>query len=604
MWVAETKEGRRTCRSKPPPMSSTTLAPAAEILTGMAGASAPAIPDPRLLGAAIVGGEFRLWTLHKGSQWGLKTPVQDDLRGLSPQAAFFHLRGAPSRKERELQSCAGAVSVREFLASPRKLLTAHLLFGGDFALCLEGSYEQRYQDATQTLSALDPPLRRETYLLELARSNQIEQFDEIIAQSLPAHIMRALLSKERKLALLRNGRWASYGRLIRPGHPLHPAQTCRTISSSEAPPTARFLTVCRVAARVIDHRASPVLQVAAGFGATQRASRTRAVSEAIERFAVRNGTASSLRVATEDELLSEGKELLGGTRSLDYASDQFCFVPGPALVPANAQRTWVPATSITSAETLWAPYTHVFNRPDPVNVHDHFRASTSAAAAHSSLRAATAHATNELLERDTFLRWWYDPFATVQMITVPTTLLEQVRTLHGQGIDLRFRQLPSALGDGSTILALLSKQDGVIAGLSNGADTEEAALKSFSEVWMLSRRWPTHKIPAEKVSTALQHMHFWATCGPALRTLVEQKVNRVEIPKNSPPCPPSIPLDVYRVELLTPNTSRRRVVRVLSPTVSTLVFGYNAQPLGRLDALLGHASPFEARGRHLPHLLG
>lgn len=573
----------------------------------MAGSSTlPAIPDPRLLGVAHVGEECRIWTLIRGIPHGGRGPAADWFRdpSLSLEERYRSVVGVALTGASDLNhtdTLPESVTVIEALMNPATLMEAHLLVGGDFVLALVGSELDRRRDFSFVLSAVDPPLRRDTYMACLS-GRFPKYFAESYSTRLPERILVGLRVGHFRLAWLRDDRWRAYRKADLPGHPLNPAQTLRTLRLDDAPEFAKYLSVARVALGVPSDEDRQPIQIAAGTARSPRESRIRAVSEAVERFAIRAGSTGSYRIASEYDLASHGEAFLPAHTLFCYSAEQIARDPRRRPTASNEPIVWVPANSLSTGRTSWVPASLVFIRPE-------FAAPSaptcsSGAAAHETLEQATEHALRELVERDAFLRWWHgdDDSASTSLEILPD-IRPFASSMSTQGRAVRQIELPS-WGDTHTVLTVLTSENGLIAGLACSEDVTAAARKSFSEVWMLSRRWPARAVDMRFVRSPLDHTHFWANCGPRLLNMVDAKIGRAGCSHS--PTPLVGPREFFRVEIQTDAYAQRlRVVRVLSPDCVPLSFGFDNEPLGTLGELgLPAATVARSSPPLVPHILG
>jgi len=367
----------------------------------------------------------------------------------------------------------------------------------------------------------------------------------------------------------------------------------------------------------------------AGFGRGRdaRTASIKAIAEAHERLALARPT-GLVRAPMRSLAHAVDPRTLVCYSSRQYADPRFPYAefdPTRAIFWKEALDTFAGSSTMVAADCVYfasAMRKIATRRQRPLTA-----CSSSGAAAHVSCEAALQGAALELIERDAFMRAWYQgkPLLGIVAKSLPGDLRRMTRAYADAGIDVVFRQLASDLAPVVCVCAKDRRAGHFLVSAAAHFDPELAARSAFEEAEARFCRWSVAKPPspaATDVSDPDDHealysygrhaskVEFLLREGPAIRLK-----DTAQDVANS--------MDILRAVLkrrgtsllavdLTPDAASfdgaattLSIWRVIIPGLVPVTFGHGLDPLGlaRVDEALRPAWKSAANsGRPLfPH---
>jgi ribosomal protein S12 methylthiotransferase accessory factor YcaO len=333
-------------------------------------------------------------------------------------------------------------------------------------------------------------------------------------------------------------------------------------------------------AQSIDSAGSPY-DYSFGLGWTQEEAGIRAKSEAIERFALGAIEWSSLRRAVARDL--PGPYLDPSTIAA-YGGDQRDRLGLSRFDPLSTETWWIDG-QLPNRSAVAAPAALVFMPFPPPGWLHHGLQTTSGTAAHPSAPSAAQSAWMELVERDAFLRAWWrrEP---LRPIVPPPRARALIGWLEDLGFTIRLLLLPGSFGI-DAVGAFAFGRERLIVGAAAGAPSS-ASVKALTEVVAQLGAPAIPSVPhPSAVRSPADHAALWSgeASGARLEWLTATDIDPVVASDPSgfvawrsiEDCPD--PKAIF-ISLPSAVESEIKTVRVLSPSLVPLSFGYDSEPRG------------------------
>lgn len=322
--------------------------------------------------------------------------------------------------------------------------------------------------------------------------------------------------------------------------------------------------------------------IASGTGSSSDEALLKAIAEAYERF-----VASLLRVersATAASFTKEGISWLDPRDIAPLTQEQYAFRPDLQQFDARRAWQWVDGRKIAEGSSIWIPVDLVFKDLT-------FRqlgrrvcapATSSGVAAAFSEEKATERALLELVERHALMRSWFEQSAPKRIAPSALTFHCQRRINFWQEHHRSIYVLDmSTFGVAVAVAIMLSDEYPCLLAGAAASITgfDDAAVKAFRDVELHLAQWTMrrkmHPIDPENVRNSLDHarLYFW----PDYLGQVAWLWSGDEV--HTTPVPSASAEELYEkldaiVINLSPQDSFLKVVRVLSPCLVPLTFGF------------------------------
>jgi thiazole/oxazole-forming peptide maturase SagD family component len=317
-------------------------------------------------------------------------------------------------------------------------------------------------------------------------------------------------------------------------------------------------------------------------GNTQSEAVLKSIAEGYERFSLELYRSERFEAASRLE-----QPFLDPRVVTPYEAKQYKVLRGLIPFNPNLKVHWVEGRRLRDQSLIWVPSDLVFyeNRLSANKHAQCYLSNSSGVAAHFDKQIAIQTGLRELIERDAFSLTWY---CKRKVFAIPhADLSDDLRDRMNQWKRLGYKvTLLDLTVDGpSVVLAMISasnKKPALFSGASCRDEINEAANRAFDEAEFMGMTWQGRMdggLKADQVYSPDDHGRFYINP----KRLAHANW-LIEAPERSPR--KTLTLNPYQYDPIVvditpkPNLSDLKVVRVLSPLLLPINFGWGSEHCG------------------------
>jgi len=340
--------------------------------------------------------------------------------------------------------------------------------------------------------------------------------------------------------------------------------------------------------------ATPSSNTGWGVGESRDESCTKAIAEAIERFASGDLRENQRIIAKEVQL--DGP-IVHPHSVLRFSGDQLARRDHLFDYESDVSHAWVRAKRV-DGEAVYVLAQQAYYPTKPVDLErpTYFTATSSGVAAHTDRATAQRRAYLELVERDAIMTTWLLRMSRehIDSTTLPAASNCIVKAIQAEGWDVRLINVTQSACP--TVLGIAQNEGSLMLGASAG-NPEEAVFKTLTELLSQVRmnQEEIKPLPPSEVKTTMDHFGLYRN--PEYREQAQFLIASPDViafdALKEAEYGPSNEAVFLRLDHSYPGFENMEVWRCIDPTLVPMTFGYDTEPLGhpRVRGLVDTSQP-------------